>query len=80
MIDLLSDMNSIYSKTNAANENSDSFATIQLDNGMLLYFSYVNQQLALVCLIRKENFEKQGLMDYNFRIVSESILELVSNK
>jgi Ras-related GTP-binding protein C/D len=78
-IDIILDMASIYDKPTAASD-TDSLAVIQLDNGMVLYNCPVNDQLGLVCLIRKENFEKQGMIDYNFRIVSEAILEICPNQ
>ena len=32
--------------------------------------------LALVCLLRKENFEKHGLIDYNFHVFRKAIQEV----
>uniref|UniRef100_A0A1I7WU17 Uncharacterized protein n=1 Tax=Heterorhabditis bacteriophora TaxID=37862 RepID=A0A1I7WU17_HETBA len=31
-----------------------------------MFLRQLNRHLALVCVIRGENFEKQGLIDYNF--------------
>lgn len=58
-------------------------AVIRLNNGFVLYLRgnhsilrgtqahgrvEVNQCLALVALLREESLEKQGLIDYNFRV------------
>jgi Ras-related GTP-binding protein C/D len=75
MIDIISDMTFIYDKP-VQKQETDQLAVIHLDNGMVLYFCPVNEQLALVSLIRKENFEKQGLIDYNFGVIAESIQSL----
>lgn len=36
----------------------------------------VNRYLALVCLLREENFKKHGLVDYNFHIFRSAIQEV----
>lgn len=36
----------------------------------------MNQFLALVCILREDNFEKQGLIDYNFNCFREAIQEV----
>ena len=40
--------------------DSESASVIRLSNGMVLYLREVNNYLALVCLLRTENFQKQG--------------------
>ena len=81
MIDIILDMTSIYDKPTPKTD-CDSLAVIHHDNGMVLYYCLVNRyfgltsQLALVCLIRKEQFEKQGLIDFNFKTISEAILQV----
>jgi Ras-related GTP-binding protein C/D len=40
------------------------------------YLREVNRYLALVCLLREENFEKHGLIDYNFHCFKEAIQEV----
>ena len=40
--------------------DSESASVIRLNNGMILYLREVNNYLALVCLLREENFTKQG--------------------
>ena len=53
---------------------------MQLNNGMVLYLKEVSNYLALVCLLRSNNFENQGLMDYNVGCFKESIAEVFSRK
>ena len=42
-----------------------SSSVIRLSNGMCLYLREVDNYLALVCLLREQNFQKMGLIDYN---------------
>ncbi|KND00819.1 uncharacterized protein SPPG_03925 [Spizellomyces punctatus DAOM BR117] len=87
MIDVILDVSSIYgisdkdspsstSTPTSPTADGDAHALIRLNNGMVLYLREVNQHLALVCLLREDNFEKQGLIDYNFRCFREAILEV----
>ena len=41
--------------------DSGSQSIIKLNNGMVLYLREVNKYLALVSLLRQENFDKHGL-------------------
>lgn len=36
-------------------------STIKLNNGTILYLREVNKYLALVCILREDSFEKQGI-------------------
>ena len=40
--------------------DSSSSSTIKLNNGTVLYLREVNKFLALVCILREDNFDKQG--------------------
>ena len=40
----------------------------------------MNKYLALVCILREENFDKQGLIDYNFQCFKQAIEEIFSTK
>ena len=51
-------------------------AVIKLSNEMVLYLREINKYLALVALIRKEKFDKQGLIDYNFDTLKKAVLQL----
>jgi Ras-related GTP-binding protein C/D len=85
MIDVVIDVSCIY----GMKEDSDGLAydeksqsIIKLSNGMILYLREVTKYLALVCLLRKENFDKSGLLNYNFQCLKQSITEVfqASNK
>lgn len=54
---------------------------IKLNNGTVLYLREVNKFLALVCILREENFnEKQGVIDYNFQCFRQAIKEVFDLK
>lgn len=40
--------------------DSQSSSLIKLNNGTILYLREVNKFLALVCILREDNFDKQG--------------------
>lgn len=46
---------------------------IKLNNNTILYLREVNKFLALVCILREENFNKQGVIDYNFLCFRDAI-------
>ena len=43
----------------------------------MLYLREVNSFLALVCLVREENFKKQGLIDYNIDSFKGALAEVI---
>lgn len=53
-----------------------SSSSIRLNSGTVLYLREVNKFLALVCILREENFTKQGLIDYNFQCFRQSIQDV----
>ncbi|KAG0350693.1 hypothetical protein BGZ54_003685, partial [Gamsiella multidivaricata] len=53
--------------------NHEAFSVIKLGNGTVLYLREVNKYLALICLLRAETFEKQGLIDYNVHCFKEAM-------
>ncbi|KAH9104866.1 hypothetical protein AeMF1_019182 [Aphanomyces euteiches] len=70
MIDVVIDVSCIYGMKDEGDGDglaydSESSSVIRLNNGMVLYLREVNNYLALVCLLRAENFTKQGIIDYN---------------
>jgi Ras-related GTP-binding protein C/D len=69
MIDVVLDVSCIYGE-NMDEENSgfdrESSSTIRLNNETVLYLREVDEHLAVVCILREDNFERQGLIDYNF--------------
>lgn len=61
--------------------DEQSFSVIKLNNGTALYLREVNKFLALVCILREENFnEKQGVIDYNFQCFRQAIKEVFELK
>ncbi|EYC14738.1 hypothetical protein Y032_0039g128 [Ancylostoma ceylanicum] len=53
--------------------DDNSYAVIRLKTDQVMFLRQLNKHLALVCVIRGENFEKQGLIDYNFNCFKEGI-------
>ncbi|KAJ3044696.1 hypothetical protein HDV00_001100 [Rhizophlyctis rosea] len=84
MIDVVLDVSSIYGRerptqngmVSMQSDDPEAHAIIRLNNGMILYLREVNTHLSLVCLLREDHFEKQGLIDYNFRCFREAILDV----
>ncbi|CAH1769979.1 1562_t:CDS:2, partial [Entrophospora sp. SA101] len=58
----------------------DTSSLIKLNNGMILCLKGVNRFLVLVCLLRSDNFEKHGLIDYNFQCFKHAIAEVFELK
>ncbi|CAG8558997.1 2433_t:CDS:2 [Paraglomus occultum] len=58
----------------------DTAATIQLTNGVVLALKGVNRFLALVCILRAENYGKHGLLEYNFQCFKQAIAEVFEVK
>jgi Ras-related GTP-binding protein C/D len=83
MIDVVVDVSSIYGLKESGEGiayDAQSQSIIKLNNGMVLYLREVNKYLALVCLIRQSNFEKHGLIDYNFNCFKQAIAEIFEGK
>ncbi|CAG2121316.1 unnamed protein product [Medioppia subpectinata] len=88
MIDVVIDISCIYGDFNYTvkedGENStfdgSSSSTIKLNSGTVLYLREVNKFLALVCILREDNFDKQGLIDYNFQCFRQAIQEVFEIK
>lgn len=53
-----------------------SSSLIRLNNNTILYLREVNKFLALVCILREENFNRQGVIDYNFLCFRDAISEV----
>lgn len=72
--------NSVKDENELATFDGCSSSTIKLNNQTVLYLREVNNFLALVCILREENFDKQGLIDYNFQVFKDAIQEIFSTK
>jgi len=79
MIDVVVDVSCIYGMKDDSERlayDQESKAIIKLNNGLVLYLREVNKFLALVCLMRKDNFDKHGLLDYNFQCFKQAIVDI----
>ncbi|CAG9335361.1 unnamed protein product [Blepharisma stoltei] len=69
MIDVVIDVSCIYGVGEDENFNNafdgKSTSVIRLDTGLTLYLREVEHLLALVCLVKDDNFERHHLIDYN---------------
>ncbi|XP_058457179.1 ras-related GTP-binding protein C isoform X1 [Malaya genurostris] len=79
MIDVVIDLSCIYGSKDdpdiPAFDNLSS-SLIKMNNSTVLYLREVNKFLALVCIIREENFSRQGVIDYNFLCFREAITQV----
>ncbi|CAG0905818.1 unnamed protein product, partial [Cyprideis torosa] len=84
MVDMVIDLSVIYgSQAEEILEGSfddQSAAMIRLNNGTGLCLREVNRFLALVYILRKESFEKRGIIDHNFLVIRDSIRQVVDLK
>ncbi|ELT98835.1 hypothetical protein CAPTEDRAFT_21722 [Capitella teleta] len=76
MIDVVIDISCIYGDeeegdTSAFDQQSQS--VIKLNNATILYLREVNKFLALVCILREDSYDRQGLIDYNFHCFRKGI-------
>ena len=79
MIDVVIDVSCIYGLREGDGGtayDTQSASVIRLNNSTVLYLREVNKYLALVCLLREDSFEKQGLVDYNFHCFREAMQEV----
>lgn len=79
MIDVVIDVSWIYGireDQDAAAFDDQSSSLIKLNNGTVLYLREVNKFLALVCILREDNFDHKGIIDYNFLCFREAIQQV----
>eukprot|EP01126_Amoeba_proteus_P053867 TRINITY_DN6589_c0_g1_i1.p1 TRINITY_DN6589_c0_g1~~TRINITY_DN6589_c0_g1_i1.p1 ORF type:complete len:337 (-),score=59.13 TRINITY_DN6589_c0_g1_i1:139-1023(-) len=77
MIDVVIDVSAIYGTRDGTSAyDPETQSMIKLNNQKVLYLREVNKHLALVCLMRHEKDEKQGLLDYNFLCLKKAILDV----
>jgi len=79
MIDVVIDVSGIYGLQEDPDSpafDNQSSSLIKLNNGTILYLREVNRFLALVCILREDNFDKQGVIDYNFLCFREAIQQV----
>ncbi|XKL60821.1 hypothetical protein PGB90_007878 [Kerria lacca] len=86
MIDVVIDISWIYGvKDDAENSAFDdnSASVIKLNDGTVLYFREVGHYLAVVCILREDDFERRGIITYNvlcFRKAMQLLFELMAKK
>merc|ERR1711874_579520 len=76
MIDVAIDISSIYGLREVVEGepfDSCSSSTIHLNNSTVLYLREVNRFLAIVCILKEDNFHRKGLIDYNFLCLRQAI-------
>lgn len=56
--------------------DEQSSSLIKLNNGTVLYLREVNKFLALVCILREDNFDHKGIIDYNFLCFRKAIQQV----
>ncbi|KAJ8020441.1 Ras-related GTP-binding protein C [Holothuria leucospilota] len=79
MIDVVIDVSCIYGLKEDGEGtayDAESSSVIRLNNGTILYLKEVNRYLALVCILREDSFDRQGLIDYNFLCFKKAIEEV----
>lgn len=83
MIDVVIDVSCIYglaedglNLASCLGSDAKSSCVINLSNGNLLYLREVDRYLALVCILREENFDRQHLLDYNIKVFKETLTEI----
>lgn len=79
MIDVVIDISCIYGLRDDGEGSAydqETLSTIKMNNTTVLYLREVNKFLALVCILREENFDKRGLIDYNFLCFRQAIQEV----
>ncbi|XP_056632460.1 ras-related GTP-binding protein C [Diorhabda sublineata] len=79
MIDVVIDVSSIYGikeEQFPAVFDEQSSSLIKLNNGTVLYLREVNKFLALVCILREDNFDHKGIIDYNFLCFRNAIQQV----
>lgn len=78
MIDVVIDISCIYGlkEDEGSVFNSKSSNIIKLNNSTVLYLREVNRFLALVCILREDNFNRQALIDYNFHCFRQAIQDV----
>lgn len=79
MIDVVIDVSWIYGvreDQDPAAFDEQSSSLIKLNNGTVLYLREVNKFLALVCILREDNFDHKGIIDFNFICFRNAIQEV----
>ncbi|CAF1102182.1 unnamed protein product [Rotaria sordida] len=76
VVDVYTDISSIYGASNSSVLDSMSFCTIELSIGLILYLKDINPTTALICIFKKESKINEALMEVNLNILKKNIQEL----
>jgi Ras-related GTP-binding protein C/D len=87
MIDVILDTSGIYGDENDYDSYFDENSTciIKINNiekkneNNILYLRFINNNLALICVIREKNFEKTHLLDYNIKLFRNAVKNILNN-
>ena len=89
MIDVVIDVLCIYGSDDGSGGvgfDSEACSVIHLngtrdgDDGDVLYLRQVSNELAVVCILREENFTSKGLVDYNIEMFKKALDSVVQIK
>eukprot|EP01047_Picozoa_sp_COSAG01_P035221 COSAG01_NODE_2687_length_7249_cov_105.374406_9_plen_342_part_00 len=61
--------------SNGGSHDDQSFSVIKLSNGLVLCLREVDTHLGLVTMLREENFDRHGLLEFNFGILTQALSE-----
>merc|ERR1719495_2680095 len=81
MIDVVIDVSCIYGlgdEMESSAFDDQSASVIKLNNSTVLFLKEVNKVLALVCILREENYQHAGLIQYNFKCFRDAIEDVFS--
>jgi Ras-related GTP-binding protein C/D len=77
LVELVIDVSCIYGLSEedgaAIPYDQESSSAIRLNSGMVLYLREVSKYVALVCVIREENFLKRSVLDFNINCFRKSL-------
>jgi Ras-related GTP-binding protein C/D len=77
LVELVIDVSCIYGLSEedgaAIPYDQESSSAIRLNSGMVLYLREVSKYVALVCVIREENFAKRSILDFNINCFRKSL-------
>ena len=79
MIDVVIDVSCIYGLGDEVDNEAfdqESHSMIKLNNNTVLLLKEVSKVLALVCIVREEHFQQQGLIEYNFKCFKDAISQV----
>lgn len=78
MIDVVVDVSCIYGLNDGVSLAYDakSSSVVRLSNGMVVYLRHINRFLAIVCIMKTEQFERKGLVDYNISCFKDAVIKV----